>query len=83
MEVKKMAKEWKIWDEEEEVAKSEEETKKLVFQRFHKQIYIFRKKASERMPTKKVWDYVMKLKEEFVPRKGKVYSLSREERGEI
>ena len=36
MEVKKMAKEWKIWDEEEEVAKSEEETKKLVFQRFHK-----------------------------------------------
>ena len=35
------------------------------------------------MPTKKVWDYVMKLKEEFVPRKGKVYSLSREERGEI
>jgi len=30
MEVKKMAKKWKIWNEEEETAKSEEEAKKLV-----------------------------------------------------
>jgi len=31
-----MAEEWKIWDNKEEVVKSEEETKKLVPQRFHK-----------------------------------------------
>jgi len=31
-----MAKEWKIWNEKEKVAKSEEETKKLVSSRFHK-----------------------------------------------
>ena len=36
MEVKKVAKEWKIWDKEEEVAKSEEETKRLILERFHK-----------------------------------------------
>ena len=52
MEVKKVAKKWEIWNEEEETAKSEEEAKKLVSQRFHKQIYVFGKKASERMPIK-------------------------------
>jgi len=31
-----VAEEWEIWDEEEKVAKSEEETKKLVSQRFYK-----------------------------------------------
>ena len=36
MEVKKMVEEWKIWDEEEKVAKSEEEVKKLAPQRFYK-----------------------------------------------
>ena len=30
-----------------------------------------------------VWDYVIEVKEEFVPRKGKVYLLSREEREEV
>jgi len=34
--VKKVAEEWEIWDKEEEAAKSEEETKKLVPLRFHK-----------------------------------------------
>ena len=36
IEVKKVAKEWKIWDEEEEAAKSEAEAKKLVSEKFHK-----------------------------------------------
>ena len=35
------------------------------------------------MPTKKIQDYVIELKEEFVPKKGKVYPLSREEKGEV
>jgi len=35
------------------------------------------------MLTKKVWDYVIEMKEVFVLRKEKVYSLLREERGEI
>jgi len=44
---------------------------------------VFRKKQSERMPTRKVWDYVIDVKERFVPRKGKVYLLLREEREEV
>jgi len=32
---------------------------------------------------RKIWDYVIDIKKEFVPRKEKVYSLSREERGEV
>ena len=36
MEVKKVAEEWKIWDEEEEVARSEAEVKKLVPEKFYK-----------------------------------------------
>ena len=34
----------------------------------------------ERMPTRKVWDHTIEMKEGFVPRKEKVYPLSREER---
>ena len=36
MEVKKVAEEWKIWDEEEEAARSEAEVKKLVPEKFYK-----------------------------------------------
>ena len=54
MEIKKIAEEWKIWDEEEEVVKSEEEAKKLVPEHFYKWIYVFGKKQSERMLTRKL-----------------------------
>ena len=83
MEIKKVVEEQEIWDEEVEVAKFEEEAKKLVPQRFHKWIYVFEEKASERMPMKKVWDYMIEVKKEFVPRKRKMYPLSKEERGEV
>ena len=36
MDVKRVAEKWEIWDEEEEAAKSETETRKLVLERFHK-----------------------------------------------
>jgi len=36
MEVKKVAEEWEIWNEEDEAARSEEEVKKLVPEKFHK-----------------------------------------------
>jgi len=34
------------------------------------------------MPTRKVWDHVIEIKEGFAPRKRKVYPLSKEEREE-
>ena len=83
MEVKKVAEEWEIWNEEEEVARSEEKAKKLMPKKFHQRIKVFSKKQSERMPMRKIWDYMIETKERFVPRKGKVYPLSREEREEV
>ena len=83
MEVRKLAEEWEIWDEEEESVRSEEEAKRWVPEQFYKWIKVFGKKASERMPTKKAWDYTIYLKEGFIPKKGKLYPLSREEREEV
>ena len=54
VKVKRVAEEWEIWDEEEEVAKSEVEARKLVPEKFHKWIKVFCKKQSEWMPTRKV-----------------------------
>ena len=83
VEIRKVVEEWEIWNEEEEAAKLEAEVKKLVLERFHKWIKMFGKKQSERMPTRKLWDHAIDMKEGFVPRKGKVYPLSREEREEV
>jgi len=83
MEVKKVAEEWEIWDEEEEVAKSEAEAKRLVPEKFHRWIKVFGKKQLERMPTRKLWDHAIDVKEGFMPQKGKVYPLLREEREEV
>jgi len=83
IEVKKVAGEWEIWEEEEEAAKSEAEAKKLVLEKFHEWIKVFEKKQSERMLTRKAWNHAIDVKKGFVPKKGKVYPLSREEREEV
>jgi len=64
-------------DEDKEVLR------RLVPRRFWKWKRVFRKKESERMPVQKTWDYAIELKEGFMPKKGKVYSLSREKREEV
>ena len=61
----------------------EVKARKLVLKKFHQWIKVFGKKQSERMLTRKVWGYVIEVKEGFVPRKGKVYPLLREEREEV
>ena len=35
------------------------------------------------MPVQKAWDYTIELKEGFIPKKRKIYSLSRKEREEV
>ena len=67
MEARKVVEEWEIWNEEEEVAKSEAEAKKLVPEKFHEWIKVFGKKQLERMPTRKLWDHVIDVKERFMP----------------
>ena len=55
----------------------------MVLEKYHQWIKVFGKKQSERMPMRKVWDYALDVKEKFVPRKGKMYLLLREEREEV
>ena len=55
----------------------------MVPEKFHEWIKVFGKKQSERMSTRKIWNHAIDMKEGFMPKKRKVYSLSREEREEV
>ena len=44
---------------------------------------MFEKKESERMPIRKTWDHAIDLREGFVPKKEKIYPLSRIKREEV
>ena len=58
-------------------------TEEMVPRRFHKYLKVFEKKDSERMPMRKAWDHAIDLREGFVPKKGKIYPLSRVEREKV
>ena len=55
----------------------------MVPQRFHKYLKVFEKKDSERMPMRKAWNHAIDLREGFIPKKEKIYPLSRIEREEV
>ena len=69
-------------DEEEDLIELRT-TDEMVPRQFHKYLKIFEKKDSERMLTRKAWDHAIDLREGFVPKKSKIYSLSRVEREEV
>ena len=58
-------------------------TEEMIPRRFYKYLKVFEKKDLERMPMRKTWDYAIDLKDGFVPKKGKIYPLSRIEREEV
>jgi len=64
-------------DEDEKVLK------KLIPKKFWKWRKVFGKRESERMLIRKAWNHTIELKEGFVPKKEKVYSLLREERKKV
>jgi len=55
----------------------------MVPKRFLKWRKVFRKVKLERMPIRKIWDHAIDLKKTFKPRKGKIYSLFKNEREEV
>ena len=67
-------------DEEDMIVRK---TEKMVPRQFHKYLKVFEKKNLERMLTRKAWDHAIDLREGFVPKKGKIYPLSRVEREEV
>jgi len=44
---------------------------------------VFGKMESKRMPTRKIWNHTIDLKEMFKPQKGRIYSLSKNKREEF
>jgi len=71
------------WGREEEIEEDHRKIKEMVPKKFLKWRKVFEKVESERMPTKKVWDHAIDLKEMFKPRKGRIYPLSKRERKEV
>ena len=69
--------------EREKVEVDYRKIEEMVLQKFLRQKRVFRKIESERMLTRKIWDYTIDLKEIFKSRKGRVYSLSRNKREEV
>ena len=69
-------------DEEEDLIELRA-TEEMVLRRFHKYLKVFKKKDSERMPMRKAWDHAIDLREGFVPKKRKIYLLSRVEREKV
>jgi len=69
-------------DKEEDLIESRA-IEEMVPRWFHKYLKVFEKKDSERMLTRKAWDHAIDLREGFVPKKGKIYPLSRIEREKV
>jgi len=71
------------WGREEELEVDHRKVDKMVSKRFLKWRKVFGKIESERMPTRKIWDHAIDLKEMFKPQKGRIYPLSKDEREEV
>jgi len=69
------------WGREEEIEENYRKIEEMVPKKFLKWKKVFGKVESERMPTRKVWDYAIDLKKTFKPWKRRIYPLSKNERG--
>jgi len=70
-------------EEEEEDLIELRAVEKMVLRQFHRYLKVFKKKESERMPTRKAWDHAIDLREGFIPKKRKIYLMSKVEREEV
>ena len=68
---------------DDEVKLDREKVRKIVPQRFHKQLKVFEKVESKRMLVRKPWDHVINLRKDFIPRKKRVYLMLRKEKKEM
>jgi len=71
------------WGREEKIEEDHRKIEELVPGKFLKWRKVFGKVESERMPTRKVWDYAIDLKKTFKPWKGRIYPLFKNEREEV
>jgi len=67
----------------EEMRENHRKVEEIVPKQFYQWLKIFRKVESKRMPTRKPWDHAIDLRPDFVPRKERIYLLSRIEKKEV
>ena len=76
--------EWSMRDKfDEEEVLNREKIERVIPRWFHKWLKTFGKVVSERMPVQKPWDHIINLKENFIPKKGRAYLLSRNKKEEV
>ena len=70
-------------EEEEEDLIELRAVEEIVPKWFYRYLKAFEKKESERMLMRKAWNHAIDFREGFVPKKWKIYPLSRVEREEV
>jgi len=63
--------------------KNHRKIEEMVPRKFWKWKKVFGKVESERMPTRKIWDHAIDLKEMFKPQKERIYPFSKDKREEV
>jgi len=71
------------WGRDKKVEVDHKKIEEMIPKRFLKWRKVFGKVESERIPTRKIWDHAIDLKETFKPQKGRIYLLSKNEREEV
>jgi len=71
------------WRRDEKVEEDHKKIEKMVPKRFLKWRKVSGKMELERIPTRKIWNYAIDLKETFKPQKRRIYPLSKNERKEV
>jgi len=71
------------WGKEKKIEEDHRKIEEMVLKRFWRWKKVFGKVESERMPTRKTWDYAIDLKKMFKPQKGRIYPLSKNKREEV
>jgi len=66
-----------------EEMKMEKSVEDMVPTRFHKYLSVFKKKESEHLPLRKLWDHTIETKSGFQLKRSKVYALSPKEQEEV
>jgi len=71
------------WRRDEKIKENHKKIEEIVPKKFLKWRKVFGKVELERMPTRKIWDHAINLKEMFKPQKGRIYPLSKNKREQV
>jgi len=71
------------WGREKKIKEDHRKFEKMVPRKFLKWRKVFGKVELDRMPTRKIWNHAINLKEIFKPWKGRIYPLSKNVREKV